>query len=369
MEEEFLDLGLVDTNFLNDIPPIKEENEDTSELEKETTSQNPSEESEVEEVKTEAKQEVVENPKVTGAKSPNLSSSIATALVEEGVLQTLDKERLAKITDAESLIEAQKEEINNRVDKQLTDIQKRVNDALTYGVEPTKIQQYEGWIQTLDKVTDEILEGEEQQNENYRKNLIYNNYIVKGFDKDDALEMTNRSIESGKDIDDAKKALSSLKKYYQSAYNTEVTEAKKQYEAQVEAQKKQLKDLKDSILNDDDFYNQFEMSKASRQKVFDTVANASIQDGDNRITPIQKYIKDDPNRANKIIGTLYVLTDGFTKFDNIMKGTVKKQVRESVKNLERALSQVKPMDGSMNFKTGLTEDNSNMKLLDFDFED
>ena len=41
----------------------------------------------------------------------------------------------------------------------------------------------------------------------------------------------------------------------------------------------------------------------------------------------QKFIKDDPNKANKIIGTLYVLTDGFTKFDGIYKGAVKKEIK------------------------------------------
>lgn len=366
MEEDFLDLGFVDSSILKGIPEAKEEPTNPPETEEEKKKETPSEAEPTEkEIKREENKEV-KNPTETEAQgSPNLSSSIAKALVDDGVLQTLSEEQIAKITDAESLIEALKEDQRNQLDER----QKRIDDALNYGVEPTRIQQYEQWINTLDQVTDEILEGEGTQNENYRKNLIYNNYVVKGFDKDEALEMTNRSIESGNDINDAKKALSSLKKYYQDAYSTEVADAKKQYETQVEAQKKQIKDLRDSILNDDDFYNQFEMSKNIRQKVFDVVAKASIQDGDKKITPMQKYIKDDPNRANKIIGTLYVLTEGFTKFDNIMKGTVKKQVRESVKNLERALNQTKPMDGSMNFKTGLAEDNSNLKLLDFDLED
>ena len=379
MEEEFLDLGFVDQSLLNEFQDVQE---DTTEHQEENIDNNddnqpskPETEGSKEEVENSTKQEV-ENPNNTGATgSPNLSSSIAEALVDRGVLQTLDTERLNSIKDAESLISAFEDELNARVDEKLDDVQKRVNNALNYGVEPLKINQYEQWIKTLDEVTDEILDGEGEQNENYRKNLIYKDYLNKGFEEDDALEMTNRSIESGKDIDDAKKALSSLKKYYQKAYTDEVNAAKKEYEKHIAEQKKQFNDLKDSVLEDkENFYEQFELPKAARQKVFDTIAKPTVTVGkddkgkDIKITALQNFIKTDPNKANKIIGTLYVLTDGFTKFENIMKGTVKKQVRKSVENLERALNQTNINDGSMTFKSGIGEDSSNLKILDFDLD-
>ena len=368
MEEDFLDLGFVDQSLLNEFQDIKEESTDNQEENIEKNDEQPSneEEQDKEDIKDPEKKEVVENPDSNQENgSPNISSSIAEALVDEGVLQTLSKERLAEIKTTEDLIEAFKEDLGN----QLTAEQKRISDALTYGVEPTRIQQYEQWIKTLDSVTDEIIEGEDEQNENYRKNLIYQNYKAKGFDDDDARDMVNRSVESGKDIDDAKKALSSLKKYYQKAYEDEVNEAKKEYEKHVTAQKKQLEELKTSVLEDkENFYEQFELNKSARQKVFDVIAKPSVTDGDNKLTPLQAFIKKDPNKANKIIGTLYVLTEGFTKFDGIMKGTVKKQVRKSVENLERALNQSKPLDGSMSFKSGIGVDNSNLKIIDFDFD-
>ena len=368
MEEDFLDLGFVDQSFLEDVKEVDSETQEenkTTEEEKENKEETKETNKETETKQEETKKEVVENPKDAESEgSPNLSSSIARALADDGVLQTLDDEKINNIKDAESLIEAFREELRNQLDEK----QKRIDDALTYGVEPTKIQQYEQWIKTLDEVTDDVLEAEGAKSENYRKNLIYQNYLVKGFDEEEAKDMVNRSVESGNDMNDAKKALNSLKNYYKKAYDDEIADAKKQYDKQVEKQKKQLKDLKDSILNDDEFFEQFEIGKPTRQKILDVVTKPSIVDGDNRITPIQKFIKDDPNKANKIIGTLYVITDGFTKFDGILKGTVKKQVRESVKNLERALNNTKPIDGSLSLKTGVSE-NNNFKIIDFDFED
>lgn len=366
MEEDFLDLGFVDQSLLEDIPEVADKPEETEGNQAPETK--PEEDIDNKE-KPKGKEEVVENPEVkTEQGSPNISSSIAEALVDRGVLQTLSKERISEIKDAESLIDAYEEEMDNRVESRLDEITKRVNDALNYGIEPTRIQQYEQWIATLDKVTDEILDNEE--NENYRKNLIYQYYKSKEFEDADAKEMVERSVENGKDMDDAKKAREALKKFYRKAYDTEMDNARKEHDAYIEKQKKQIKDLKDSIIDDkENFYEQFEIGKASRQKIFDVVARPSIQDGENKITPLQKFIKDDPNKANKIIGTLYVLTNGFTDFSGMMKGTVKKQVRQSVANLQRVLAQTKPQDGSMNFKTGLGEDNSNLKILDFDFSE
>lgn len=386
MDEQFLDLGFVDQSFLegfeDTIQRPEQENQQTTteEDKKEPTSSEetkPSEEGKEVKIETkepESNKEVEENPEVNQEQgSPNnISSSIAEALVDEGVLQTLDTERLSQIKTTEDLIEAFREDLQN----QLSEEQKRISKALTYGVEPSRIQQYEQWIKTLDEVKDDMLEGEDEQNENYRKNLIYKDYLNKGFEEADALEMVNRSVESGKDVDDAKKALSSLKKYYNKAYKDEVDTAKKEYEKHLAEQKKQYENLKTSILEDkENFYEQFEVGKTMRQKIFDTVSKPSVVVGKDengkeiKITQLQKFIKDDPNKANKIIGTLYVLTDGFTKFDGIMKGTVKKKVRESVDNLTRVLNNSTINDGSMNFKSGIGEDSSNLKILDFDIDE
>ena len=77
-------------------------------------------------------------------------------------------------------------------------------------------------------------------------------------------------------------------------------------------------------------------------------------------------MREKPNEALKMFGTMYVLTEGFTKFDGIFKGVVKKQVRESNKNLAKLLNQVQNTDGSLNLKSGIGE-TPNLKMVDFAF--
>ena len=199
MEEEFFNIDFNDASSLgildlpNNEPPADETKDKTDETNKVVTDA-PQEEEATEEVDNKREENSTE---VNVEGSPNISSSIALALAENGVLQTLDKERLEKVVTTENLIEAFREELKNRLSSELTEQQKRVLDALDNGVEKDEIKQYESIIEALDGVTDKNIEAEGAQYENYRKNLIYQDYINKGFEEDDAREMVDRSVVSG----------------------------------------------------------------------------------------------------------------------------------------------------------------------------
>lgn len=365
MEEDFFDIGFSDSSIFDDMKDVEpKEPEKKTEIEfKETEETKTPEDDGKKEELDNKKIENGGNPSETEEGSPNLSSSIALSLVDEGLLQTLDEDRIKGIATAEDLIEAFKEDLHNQLDER----QKRIDEALTYGLEPTKIQRYESWINTLDGISDEMISAETDEAENYRKNLIMQNFINKGFSEDDARDMVERSVESGKDIDDARKALESCKKFFKSEYDKEVNSVKKDYENRVNEQKKQMQKIEDSILNDDDFYAQFEINKTTRKKILDSVAKPIFDDNGQKITALQKYMRDNPVDSYKVLGTLFVITEGFTKFDNIMKGVVKKEVRKNVQNLERALNQTRVSDGSLSYQSGIGTDSPKMKLLDFDF--
>lgn len=369
MEEEFFNIDFNDASSLgildlpNNEPPADETKDKTDETNKVVTDA-PQEEEATEEVDNKREENSTE---VNVEGSPNISSSIALALAENGVLQTLDKERLEKVVTTENLIEAFREELKNRLSSELTEQQKRVLDALDNGVEKDEIKQYESIIEALDGVTDKNIEAEGAQYENYRKNLIYQDYINKGFEEDDAREMVDRSVESGNDINDAKKALSSLKKFYKNGYDAKIQARKKEVKKFEDSQRQQIEQLRVSILDDDEFYNKFDINKSIRQKIFDTVAKPIKQEDNTQLTAIQEYMKNKPNEALKMFGTMYVLTEGFTKFENILKSAVKRQVSANTKKLEALLSQTPSIDGSLEYKSGIGDIlNSKETIVGFD---
>lgn len=268
--------------------------------------------------------------------SSNFYSSIANALVEDGILQNLDKDSLAKINTPEDFAEA----ISNEIKSQLDERQKRVNEALNLGVEPTEVQKYERFISVLDSITDDKLTSEDEDGENLRKNLIYQDCLNKGFSKEKALKMVERSIKAGTDIDDARDALNDNKDFYKSQYNSMLEEARKADEEEKKKFRKQSEELKTSILEEEKAFGEITLDKATRQRVYDSICKPVYTDPDTgeRLTAVQKYELENKTDFLKNIGLLFVLTNEFKNIDRLVNDKVKKETKKSLKNLEHVLN-------------------------------
>ena len=153
--------------------------------------------------------------------SPNFYSSIAKTFVEDGVFQDLNEDALSKVNDAESFIDLMEQQIQSKLDEK----QQRIDQALNAGIEPTQVQRFENNIKILNSITDDAISEEGEKGENLRKNIIYEDYIQKGFSKERAIKAVERSIAAGTDIEDAKESLQSCKDQVNKAYNNAVKEA------------------------------------------------------------------------------------------------------------------------------------------------
>lgn len=268
--------------------------------------------------------------------SSNFYSSIANALVEDGILHNLDEESLAKIKTPEDFAEA----ISNEIKSQLDERQRRVSEALDLGVEPTEVQKYERFISILDGITEEKLTSENEEGENLRKNLIYQDCLNKGFSKEKALKMVERSIKAGTDIDDARDALKDNRDFYKSQYDSMLDEARRADEEEKKKLKKQADELKTSILEEEKAFGEITLDKATRQRVYDSICKPVFTDPDTgeRLTTVQKYELEHRTDFLKNVGLLFVLTDGFKNINRLVNDKVKKETKKSLKSLEHTLS-------------------------------
>lgn len=268
--------------------------------------------------------------------SSNFYSSIANALVEDGILQNLDEDTLAKIQTPEDFAEA----ISNEIKSQLDERQRRVSEALDLGVEPTEVQKYERFISILDGITEEKLTSENEEGENLRKNLIYQDCLNKGFSKEKALKMVERSIKAGTDIDDARDALKDNRDFYKGQYDSMLEEARKADEEEKKKLKKQADELKTSILEEDKAFGEITLDKATRQRVYDSICKPVFTDPDTgeRLTAVQKYELEHRTEFLKNVGLLFVLTDGFKNINRLVNDKAKKETKKSLKSLEHTLS-------------------------------
>lgn len=283
----------------------------------------------------------------------NLYSSIAKALREEGIFQNLDDE--VNISSAEDFAKAMRDEITAQFDER----QKRIDEALDAGVEPLEIKRYENTLGYLNSLQDSHLADESEKGEKLREQLIYQDFINRGYSKERALREVKKSFNSGTDIEDAKEALISNKEFFQNEYDSLIQEAQEEEKREIQRRKEQAEQLKKSILEDDKVFGEIQVDKATRKKVFDVISKPIYKDPDTGelFTAIQKYEMDNRTEFLKNLGLIFTLTDGFKNLDNLVKNKVRKEVKKGLKELEHTLNNTaRTSDGNLRFVSGIDED-------------
>lgn len=294
-------------------------------------------------------------PKGDGTSPKNFYSSIAKALKEEGIFPDLDDEGLSKVKDPEDF----RDLIDQQIKAGLDERQKRINEALNAGVEPTEIRKYENTINFLGSIKEENISDEGDKGEKLRKDLIYQDFINRGYSKERAAREVQKSFNAGTDIDDAKEALKSNIDFFKDKYDELVNEAKSEAEQEERERKEQAEKLKSSILNDKDVFGDLSIDKSTRQKIYDNIAKPVYKDPETGeyFTAIQKYEMENRTDFLKNIGLLFTLTDGFKNLDGLVKGKVKKEVKKGLRELEHTLNNTaRTSDGNLKFVSGVDED-------------
>ena len=265
--------------------------------------------------------------------SPNFYSSIAKALKDEGIFPDLDDNN--EVKSAEDF----KDLIQKQIDQGLDEAQKRVTEALKVNVPIDEIRQYEGTLNYLNGITSEYLSQEDENIENLRKQLIYQDFINRGYSQQRAEKEVKKSIDAGTDIDDALDALESNKEFFNQQYNSRINALKEEQQKFQEDEEKTWKNLSKSILEDSKIFGDLNVDKKTRQKILDNISKPAFKDPKtgNQYTALQKYMMDNRQDFLKNFGLVYTLTNGFTDMGNLLKSKVKKEVNKGLRELEHTL--------------------------------
>lgn len=285
----------------------------------------------------------------------NFYSSIAKALKEEGIFPDLDDETADKIKAPEDFAKAVEKQIQARFDER----QKRIDEALNAGIEPSEIKRYENTLSYLNSLQDSAISDETDKGEKLRQQLIFQDFINRGYSKERAQREVQKSFNSGTDIEDAKEALASNKEFFQNEYDNLVKEAQEEEKREAQERKEQAEKLKKSILEDTKVFGDIQVDKATRQKVFDNISKPVYKDPETGelFTAIQKYEMENRTEFLKNVGLLFTLTDGFKNLDGLVKGKVRKEVKKGLRELEHTLNNTsRTSDGNLKFVSGVEDD-------------
>lgn len=283
----------------------------------------------------------------------NAYSSFAKALQGDRLFQFLDDEVIDNVKDADSFADAFEKEINARLDDEV----RKFKEATEAGVAPDEAAQYQNIINNLDSITEEQLTAEDERASRLRQNIIYQDFLNRGYKEERARQLVKRSVEQGNDVEDAKDALESNKQFYKDEYDKLIEEGKKEIQAERERVRKEASEFRKAILEKEKIFGDIQVDKATRQKAYDAMTRLVGKNADGEyVTAVQKYADENPVEFRIVLGVTWAMTDGFKELGNILKQYTNKKVRSNLKEVENRIKGSTPRGGSPKFIGG--EDDS-----------
>ena len=289
-----------------------------------------------------------------GTPPPNLYSSIAKAFRDEGVFPDLSDEELKNIKDAEAF----RKLFDDQVSKSLSERQKRIEEALNGGATTEEARSYQNDLSIVDflnsRETMDRLESESEDGETLRKQVMYQDYINRGFKEEKAKKLVMKSIEDGTDIEDAKEALNSCRDFYKSRTDSYQRMVENRRKSQREQEEKEYNNLRKQIIDTEDFFGGVKVDKNTRQKAYDALTKPVYKDEEgNFLTTLQKYQRENPMDFMKNVALMYSLTDGFKNVEKLTKSKVKAGLKKGFSEFESVFNNTRRnSDGTLNLANG-----------------
>lgn len=298
------------------------------EKEEEKTIENTEEEEEGKE-KIEENKSDLEKSEETPSSEDNSSHSSSTLhalakyLKEEGVLY-LDEE-LKNVESLEDLKNLIAESNSKARYANLTDAQKRYQEALEAGVPQNEFEKIEKEIQTFESIKDEQVEADE----NLRYEIIALDLMQKGISQEQALKLAKLSLTDQTNVDDAKAALKNLVDSKKESYKTLLSEKNTQRELDLKEIKKSI-DSKEKILD-------MSLNDITKNKLFDLMTTKVASD-DNGLpmNKLQAWQKENPLESQILLNYLFMITNEGKDLSQIKKSStsqVTKELEQKLKTL------------------------------------
>ena len=270
--------------------------------------------------------------------SPNLYSSFATVLNEQGLLPSMSSDK--EIKSIEDLTEVFKSELNNQAKEYIVNkIGEDGFNALEKGITLSEYQSYQDGVDTLNSIDPDLLDKDVELS----KNIILQDYIAQGLSEDKAYKFLQKTIELGDEavVEDARASLASLKEIQ----DVKLAQAKEERSAELIAeQKKQEKidnDLKSSIYNSTEIIKDLPMSKIMKDKVYKSITNIVSKSPDGVAeNKLMRDRRENPLEFDKKLYYLYELTNQFKDFSALVSKSKSKATSDFEKVLRHNKSQI-----------------------------
>lgn len=235
--------------------------------------------------------------------------------------------------------------IRERELSHLTDKQKEMLNWIESGVPEQEIESHVRFQQSVENITDDVLEAEDETGAALRKGILTRYYETKGFNETKINKLISKFEESGEDIEESKEALAELKKLEESnfkARQSEYAEAQKKAE---QTAKEQLQTLKTFLGTTKEIVPGKTISQKEKDEIFNGLTKpvSSMRvtgpDGkpqDRPLNIIEDFLVNSTIEEKAKLAYYIKQTEGFKKNDSFSIKKAKTQVEKEFEEAVRS---------------------------------
>lgn len=273
---------------------------------------------------------------------------LASALKEEGILDDDDD-----VSDVDSP-EAFKSLLENHIYKKLSERHKRIEEALNSKMPTDVIKNYESTLNYLSSITSDKIKDESENGERLRKQLIFQDYINRGFSEEKARKEVKKAFDAGTDLEDAMEAWQANYEFFKNSYDQEIHKRNDDIAKAEQESRQRIEKFKKDLLEDKKAFGNIEVDKNTRQKIFNLIYNPNTTNSEGRkVSEMTKYFQEHPTDVYKYMAFFYDATDKFTNFDKLFKKQVNKEMKKGLAKLEETINgSSRTSSGSLNLSNG-----------------
>ena len=272
--------------------------------------------------KKEPQRSAKSSPDLDSEKLPKVYSSLAAHFQSSGVLTHLDLQK-NKVESTEDLNNAIENEVSHRIEENI----KRYNDAMSKGEPMDDYVEYSRTKEMLDRITEDSLR--DPQAGKTRFNIIAQNFLNRGFEREDAIKHAKRSQELGEDVEDAIKSLEKVKQFNEDTYRSKVADKEAK-------DNKAVDDVKNFITGSTEIIKGIPLNQKQKDDLLKQMTTpVSRDEKGNPLSAYGKALKENPLKTKTVTEYLFFLTKGFTDFSsmtNLIKSKATSEIDDILKN-------------------------------------
>lgn len=249
-------------------------------------------------------------------------TGLAGILKDQGFFSNI--EDTSTIKDSFALAKAFDEEVKSR----LSDRQRELMEYMNAGIPLTKVTQIQSAIADAETITPDLVSA----TEGLAEKLIKAEFNIKGFSQEDADRYYDLIKSSGKEQEEAIKALSSRKTYLKDLLVKEIKSAKDAKQSEVDKKLNEAKELAKKLESTEVFGRKVTAVSIEKLKSLANTPVAYTKDGE-PLNAVMKYKEDNPVDFEHKLLYLYTITNGFkdlSAFDRSAESRLSNELRDSV---------------------------------------